>query len=249
MGEVETTAAAPTSAETTAAAIVADARAMFEHYLAATPSSTFVRSIWQPEKGHHFYPEPTIQADAGAFAGVFTCLWRALEVPGMFARYYADKSAAFVELARIVKPNDDGYAAHARFWVQDGASLVRRVPSDADTMKRLCKTLRDGFSHFNFRYINDTPKGYFERLRLVLPSAIPEPTVANSHRIFICDWIPKKSGRRLQFMDADSDSRVIETHFAHFRYHLFCFLARFFAEPGGASYHDILTLQPLAVAS
>ena len=247
MSEGESTLAPPTPEEA-AAAIVADAQAMFENYLKATPSATFVRSKPRPEGGY-LYPEATIQADPGAFAGVFTCLWRAFEEPGMFARYYADKPEAFGELARIVTPNSDGYAAHARFWVQDGTTLVRRVPSDEDTMKRLCKTLRDGFSHFNFRYIDVSPEEYFKRVNLTVPLDIPDRTdEGNDYRIFICDWKAKqkkKGGECIEFMEVGSDTRVVETHFAHFRYHLFCFLARFFVVPGVAPYEDILTLQPL----
>jgi hypothetical protein len=75
---------------------------------------------------------------------------------------------------------------------------------------------------------------------LSLPRHLPQPDVACHYRIFICDW---KNGR--DFMGPDSDTRIIETHFAHFRYHLFMFLARFFSDPEHEVYKDILTLQPI----
>jgi hypothetical protein len=46
--------------------IIADAQAMFEHYLHATPSSSFQRVF--PQAKDYLYPEPTIQADTGALA-------------------------------------------------------------------------------------------------------------------------------------------------------------------------------------
>jgi uncharacterized RDD family membrane protein YckC len=48
---------------------------------------------------------------------------------------------------------------------------------------------------------------------LALPDNIPDPDLQSNYRIFICDWNPRKGG----FMDLSSDTRVIETDFAHFR--------------------------------
>jgi hypothetical protein len=61
-----------------------------------------------------------------------------------------------------------------------------------------------------------------------------EPTLAKNYRAFICDW------KRKAFGDAGSDSRMIGIHLAHFRYHLFRYLARFFSEPGREPYIDIV---------
>lgn len=224
---------APTLA---AKAIVSDARAMFDYYLQATTEPSFRRIASQSPDGIFLYPEATCQADAGAFAGVFNCLWRALGTPGTFQHYYAAKTTAFAELVQIVTPNTPDphrFTTHARFWMMD----IQTPVADANAVHRLCRTLHNGFSHFNFRYIDVAPSDYFRQMDLALPPHIPDPTAPSAYRIFICDWNKQRRG----FMQPGSDTRIVETHFAHLRYHLFLFLARFFSEPGIGGYHDILT--------
>jgi hypothetical protein len=167
-------------------------------------------------------------------------LWGALKTETTFGYYYAAKTAAFSELVRIITPNEpdpQGFTAHARFWKMN----VHMPICGAKGVRLLCRTLRNGFAHFNFRYIDVAPLRYFPQMNLALPAHIPEPDVANNYRIFICDW----NKQRGDFMDPDSDTRIIETHFAHLRYHLFMFLARLFTEPDREPYRDILTGQPI----
>ena len=227
-----------TTLTTESKAIVSDARAIFDSYLEATRHVSFCRIV--PLGGGNFrYPETTIQVDALAFAGVLNCLWGALQDQATFDRCYDAKQRAFDELVRIVTPNapdPQNFATHARFWRMDAEATV----SDAKSVRSVCRTLRNAFAHFNFRYIDVTPSKYFERMSLALPTHIPEPGLARNYRIFICDW---KCGA---FMAPDSDTRIIETHFAHLRYHLFMFLARFFTEPDHDPYVDILTGKMIA---
>lgn len=229
-----------TSLTTESKTIISDARVMFESYLEATRGHSFRRIDAQSDDGNFFYPESTLQADAAGFANAFNCLRRTLEDKATFDYCYHVKRMAFDELARIVIPNTPDskrFTTQARFWVMDVATPVL----DARTAELLCRTLRNGFAHFNFRYINVTPSNYFQRLGLALPAHIPEPDVAQNYRIFICDW----NKRRGDFMAPGSDTRIIETHFAHLRYHLFMFLARFFTAPNH-SYVDILTGETIA---
>jgi hypothetical protein len=227
------------SAETMA--LVADARAIFEYYLASTAGPGFTRTRPQGATGVYLYPEALLQVDTGAFAGVFTCLWRALEVQAAFDYFYSASPIAFQELTRIVTPNagPDGLTECARFWVHDQIQQV----TTADDSRKLCRTLRNGFAHFNFRYIHVAPTEYFARLNLVQPSHIPDPLLPMNYRLFICDW----RNQRGRFMDQGSDTRIIETHFAHLRYHLFRFLACFFLGQGATQYSDILTGDPITL--
>jgi hypothetical protein len=230
-----------TTLTTESKAIVSDACVMFDCYLEATRGPAFRRIGAQSGDGNFSYPETTLQADAGAFAGAFNCLWRALENHATFDHCYAAKRTAFDEFVRIVTPNapdPKNFTTHARFWTMDAETPV----ADARAMRLLCKTLRNGFAHFNFRYIDVTPLNYFQRMSLALPTHIPEPDLARNYRIFICDW-NKRCG---DFMGLGSDTRIIETHFAHLRYHLFMFLARFFTEPDHDPYVDILTGETIA---
>jgi hypothetical protein len=220
--------------------IISDASAMFDSYLEATRGHSFCRIDARLGDGNFSYPESTLQADAAGFATAFNCLRRALEDRATFDHCYKAKRAAFDELVRIVTPNSpdpNRFTAHARLWVMD----VNTPVPDARTAELLCRTLRNGFAHFNFRYIDVTPSNYFQRISLALPAHIPEPNVANNYRIFICDWNKKRGN----FMAPGSDTRIIETHFAHLRYHLFMFLARFFTEPN-RPYSDILTGEAIA---
>jgi hypothetical protein len=216
--------------------LVADARVAFDCYLAAT--NTFCRTKLLAD-GNFMYPKDTIQADVAAFAGSFIYVWRAIENCPTFDQYYAAKPLAFKELARIVTPNDQdaqGFTSHARFWKYATPTPV----TDRDGMRSLCRTLRNGLAHFNFRYVDVAPSEYFPRMGLTLPPYVLQPDIAGHYRIFICDWKKSKT-----FMDPKSDTRIIETHFAHFRYHLFMFLARLFSAPGHELYEDILTRQPI----
>jgi len=170
-----------------------------------------------------------------AFAVTFTCLWRAFQAGRVFDQVYASHPAAFHELRSIVTPNvpeAGAYTACARFWVHDQQQQVTAI----EEYRRLYRTLRNGFGHFNFRYVDVTPREYFGRLGQHLPAHIPDPDEAMNYRIFILDW----NNRNHAFMDPSSDTRIIETHFAHLRYHLFKFLARFFAGHGAGSFKDIL---------
>lgn len=222
-----------------AASVLVDAREIFDQYLRATDES-FVRTKPLPAGGYE-YPEATVQADCAAFAMVFTCLWRAIGSSQVFQSYYALKPLAFNELANMVTPDAYSGTTSGGFWVQQGVNLVPTSPRTETDMRKLCRTLRNGFCHFNFRYINVAPRNYFQQLGLPLPGIIFAPDVVDNYRVYICDWKNHKRG----FMDPGSDTRIIETQFARLRYHLFRFLALFFTEPEKPPYKDILTLNRL----
>jgi hypothetical protein len=223
-------------------------RHLFRGHLKATPQESFVRSV--PIGPQNFlYPEETIQTDLMAFATVYTCLWQVIAAEDAFRHYYVQKPDAFVELHKIVNPNPPDangtrYAKHARFWVQDGADVAPCVPSTPDLMWSLGRTLRNGLNHFRFRYRDDSPEDYFKRLDLSLPPAmrtadrVPE-RAAQNYRVFIIDY------ERPGFMATKSNTRIAETLFPHLRYHLFCFLARFFTGGGDQPFVDILSQKPL----
>ena len=62
----------------TSEALIADARSAFDYYLVATRG--LCRSRPRPD-GTFLYPEETIQADSGAFAGVFNCVYSTSLIP------------------------------------------------------------------------------------------------------------------------------------------------------------------------
>jgi hypothetical protein len=219
-----------------ASSIIIDVRNIFEHYLEATTAS-FERAQSSGE-GVFLYPQDKIETDCEAFARVFTCLWKALEDERVFATYYAARRSAFDELVTMVTANN--YAKYAAFWVQAGERLIQKPPITETDVHSLCRTLRNGFCHFNSRYDDVSPSVYFQKLGLLIPVDIIAPNVADNFRIFICDWKNKRG-----FMTAGSNTRIIETLLAQLRYHLFRFLARFFSEPGGPAYVDILTQRPM----
>jgi hypothetical protein len=229
----------PATASDRASDIIRDARVVFDRYLAATPDPPFARSFARPE-GDYLYPEATLQADMGAFSGVFTCLWRAFDGDGkthpIFTEFYNRKPHAFRELAGIVDPQP--WNPRAGFWEWDdtASTFVLRAVADVDGIWQLCRTLRHGFAHFNVRWTNVKPTEYFARLGVPLPPAkVFEVDEAENYRVFICNWLPKH-----EFMALRAESRIIATHFAHLRYQLFMFLARIFPEDGEAPYEDII---------
>ncbi|MBX3229106.1 MAG: hypothetical protein KIT84_02110 [Labilithrix sp.] len=232
----------PTDAQRKAERDLRDARVLFTNYLTLTRH--WVRQIPQ-ETGVFLYPSDTIESDSMVFASIFSCVWEAIKFPPIFRSYLAAKPDAFIELRKIINPNADGYAAHARFWVNNGSDtdVIECKGLTAECTRNLARTLRNGLNHFNYRYIDVTPSAYFDNLGLSLPpamqSAAREPTLGGNYRIFVVDH------GQAGFMRPNSDTRIVETLFAHLRYHLFCFLARILTEPGDAYVTDILTLSPL----
>jgi len=223
----------------TSASVLVDARDIFDSYLRAT--SGFVRARPSSEGGFT-YPQDTIQTDCVAFAHIFSCVWEAIK--SEFEDNYYLKPASFMRLAATVTPGTGTDAPYACFWVQDkiGGNLVSVSPNTKDSVRELCRTLRNGFGHFNFRYINVPPRDYFQRLLLTVPINVADPDLANNYRIFICDW---NSMRGKGFMQLSSNTRIVETHFARLRYTLFRFLADFFSQADRPNYMDILTQAPL----
>jgi hypothetical protein len=115
-------------------------------------------------------------------------------------------------------------------------------------MRQLYRTLRNGFSHFNFRFVDWTPIQYFARLGLGIPDVVIMQDQIHNYRVFICDWAggtkdPADCTKRKKaiFGEPRTDSRLVGTHFGPLRYHLFLFLARFFWEPGRELYDDVVT--------
>jgi hypothetical protein len=235
---------------------IQEARRLFDDYLKVTPFLNFLRQRNAPPDSRWpiLYPAETIQTDMMAFAAVFSCLWDTLGDKSQFPGIYNANRSAFVELRKIVTPNNDGFARFARFWVQQGQDVIPCEPFADPCVYNLGRTLRNGLAHFNFRYLDKTPEDYFRLLlthnaspsqKFPLPAAMKatarEPTTAENYRIFIID----QGTKGFLSSDPKSNTRIIETDFAHLRYHLFCFLARFFTQPLDQPYIDILTEAPL----
>jgi hypothetical protein len=230
--------------------VIGDARHAFDGYLRLTSDwSEWTRRrlvpIETPKSWH--YPEDTVQTDMMIFSTVFTRLWSALADRAEFARSYAGKKRAFDELAYVVTPNKSDphrLAGQDGFWNQNAAgAFLPLPPTDEAGMYELGRTLRNGFNHFNFRFVDKTPEKYFRDMGLPLPSVIVEPTRNHNYRVFVCDWNTLTKG---SFGDPGTNSRLVGTHFTHLRYHMFMFLARFLSEPGKPPYTDILTGQLVA---
>jgi hypothetical protein len=219
--------------------IINDARAVFGRYLAKTKSETRMEPLGN---GQYRYPIETIENDTMVFVSLFTCLWQVFgngKNHQKMVPYQTQNPDAFRELEHIVTKfvaSDEDRC----FW--QGGDVLKPVDvSTAAGRYELCRTLRNGFNHFNFRFIDLSPNDYFHRLGFDLPNKIDKPGVAHNWRIFICDV-----DRNHNFLQAGSDSRMIETGFAHLRCHLFRFLAKFFKELNIDPYIDILTSKPLS---
>jgi hypothetical protein len=217
---------------------IGHARAMFDNYIAATAS--FTRHSEVPgQPGRFHYSEETVVTDMLAFSKVYMCVWEAIENGAK--DWYRLEPNLFTNLRYVVTPHprpDD--TRHVQFWVSRAGKADDIEPRDVraqDNLIGLADALRNGFGHFHYRYRNMTPEAYFNDLGLRVPPAIQEPQRAGEfdRRIFILDG--KRGGGGI---------RIVETTFAHLRYHLACFLARFFtAYAGAAPYTDILTGQKL----
>jgi hypothetical protein len=196
------------------------------------------RCVRAPSPRDWDYPPETVQTDLLAFSMIFTQLWSVLGKEGEFGSFYDNKRPALGEFECIVTHCSDRsmLPEQCGFWNQNKCGdFVPLSPADEPGMRELCRTLRNGFGHFNFRYDNRTPHDFFNRLGLRRPPVVLKPDVAYNYRVFIWDHWSKTT-----FGDPDTDSRLVGTHFAPLRYHLFVFLARFFCEPGEEPYDDII---------
>ena len=176
---------------------------------------------------------------------IFTQLWSGIGDKDRFGCFYEKKRPAFGELERIVTHCNDPsrWPEQCGFWNQDDrGDFVPLSAADEHGMRELCRTLRNGFGHFNFRYVNRAPEVYFERLGLRRPLVVQKPEILRNYRVFVWDHIVWDHKRKKTFGDPDTDSRLVGTHFAPLRYHLFMFLARFFCQPGEEPYDDLIDL-------
>jgi hypothetical protein len=213
---------------------IGHARAMFDNYIRATASFTRQKEV-PGRPGFFNYSEETVVSDMLAFSKVYMCVWEVIQSGAK--DWYRSAPDLFINIRHIVTPHptpDD--TRHVQFWVPRADNSRDIEPGDvrADKLVAVAETLRHGFGHFNYRYHNMTPEAYFKDLGPALPLAIKEPQRAGEfdRRIFIFDG---KSG-------GSAHAHIVETTFGHLRYHLACFLARFFTEHAGAApYTDILT--------
>ena len=222
-----------------------DARGLFNDYMDLTKPAIRCVPI-EGQENAYTYPARENQQDMMVFATIFTCVWQAIK--GDFGTHYNNpvkKAQAFWQLERLTVPNPD--SRYNAFFRQVGTTIPPCDVMTEDGMRHLCRTLRNGFNHFNFRYDNMAPDAYFVRLGKPIPASVRDVTTVANYRIFICDHLT--SARRagatvpLNMMDPGSDTRILEVGFAHLRYHLYGFLSRFFEAEGGRAHVDLFHLR------
>lgn len=214
-----------------------DASHLFNNYMSLT--RTMVRSKATPGTLGFVYPPPETEQDVMVFATIYTCVWQAIQDD--FGVHYNDatKTAAFQELANIVTPNNS--FPYKNFWRQNGTVLDPCPVNNEDGMLWLCRTLRNGFNHFNYRWVDEAPDVYFAKLHLPTPAVIQNPTLGGNYRTFLCDWATSAQNPR-SFMAPGSNSRVLETSLGIFRLHLHEFLGLFFQAECGRSHTGLFSL-------
>jgi hypothetical protein len=209
---------------------IKDAWNLFDSYL--TLNGGVIR-CFPIGPGNFMYPHPIAQQDMMVFSTIFTIVWEEIKdykeakppapSSGVFSGEYTGKPDAFAELANLAIPNG--------FWVMDEfgpkPTLKRQPVADEPTMFSLGRTLRNGFNHANYRYDDLSPDKYFARLDMTTPDGVTDADKANNFRIFICDH-----RMNTKLMAPGSKTRILDVPFAHLRYHLHLFLAKFFAAEG-----------------
>jgi hypothetical protein len=139
-----------------------EARVLFDNYQQATPSSEFKR-LKELGPQHFLYFEPHLQADMAVFAGVLANLWEGLRDRTVFAQHFKSKRQAFSAIREMIVPQTP-HAEHTRFWSLNGGALTSETLWNEQVAYNMCRTLRNGFSHFHFRYVDDPPVAYFKRM-------------------------------------------------------------------------------------
>lgn len=223
--------------------VVQDASELFNNYM--THTRGVVRSVKNLVGPNYTYPPYETEQDLMVFATIYTCVWEAIKED--FPRYYNDpaKAPAFKELEHVVEANND--FPFKGIWIQDGDALQHGNPlrplavDNMDGMLALCRTLRNGFNHFNYRWVNEPPDVYFGKLNIPTPHVIQQPQHRQNYRTFLCDWSTSRRNPR-QFLDRDSNSRVLETSCGIFRQHLHEFLGLFFHAECGRAHTRIWSL-------
>lgn len=210
---------------------IEDARFLFDSYVDTTKHIERCTGTEDP----FLYPKGPSDLDMLVLGSVFTCLWQVIGNRTVFATHYASKQSAFYYLGLLTMP-DTKHHKYSCFWEQQGLILVQGSVTTEDGMYSLCRTLRNGFGHFNYRYLDLSPDKYFAKLGVATPSGIRDQQTADNYRVFVCDHLP-----RTRLMDPGSNTRILETGFGHLRYHLYFFLARFFHAAGGREPLDLMT--------
>jgi hypothetical protein len=224
-----------------------DARTLFDNYVNTTKHILRCTGDVEP----YIYPPGANELDMIALATVFSNVWQAIGNDKDFKTHYQGKPDAFRHLQCITEPDTNrkpkSWHPYNAFWRQDPSAPAKLVPIEVtkeEGMHALGRTLRNGFNHFNYRWVNDKPTQYFKRLAKPMPAALRDHTTDYNYRIFIIDhWTwNRKLKKAVMFMDPDSDTRILETHFGHIRFHLYYFLDLFFQAEGAPPALELLGL-------
>lgn len=198
-----------------------DASILFRDYMNLTKDVP--RSILE-EPGRYRYPDPITQTDMLVFAGIYSNVWQIIGKKAgraNFAKMWERLPNVFWHIQNMTVPEYPHCPNNAfRTRKRPERALVPVTDfSRADVAYDLCQTLRDGLSHFQYRFINETPNVYFRRVDKEMPGGIPNPGVEDpGYRIFIYD---------------EKLKNVIDVGFAFLRLNLFNFLKYFFAAEVG----------------
>jgi len=205
-------------------ALLSTVRPKFDAYFAFTPNCACTRSV---ETGQLPDRSPIYTYSDASMISDLTVLWAlfcevyesgAIDVNGFLS---ADPSLEF-QLRRII---EDG-----EFWdsPHPGRRTLRQIPLAGAVTGRLpdvCRVLRNGFAHFNWRYENLSAEDYWKRNGWDTLS--PQPAFnlrtrgPNNYTAYIVDAAPPWNSTAFWDM---KNLRIVVTPFHILRYHLHLFL-------------------------
>ena len=184
---------------------------VFTTYMTATQN--LQRSVKINDKDYS-YPEETVEMDLHVFFGLFCQLWETR---------YKHRQANHHSFKALFEMKDSPLRtligclwAEGSFFCNERLYSKDDVLGSEDLAYEFCRTLRNGFNHFNFLYCNVSTQDYFNEIGITKPTAFKDK-IANNYRVYIYDcagiWLAQ-----------DSNSRAIEVQYHELRYSMHLFL-------------------------
>lgn len=183
---------------------------VFTTYMTATQN--LQRSVKINDKDHR-YPEKTVEMDLHVFSGLFCQLWETR---------YKNRQAAHHSFKALFEMKDSplrtliGCIWAGSFFCNSRLYIKEEVLADEDLAYEFCRTLRNGFNHFNFSYCNKSTQDYFNEIGITKPTEFPDK-FADNYRVYIYDHTGN-------WLDQHSNSRAIEVQYHELRYSMHLFL-------------------------
>jgi hypothetical protein len=187
----------------------------------------FTRSLARgvPRHGWFIYPDDSLMSDLTVLAALFGETYEAFKQDAalsQFAAVLAGDANLREDFRRIVE-GDSGQDPDGSFWIFPPRGTGRVSTDDAVSvhLEQLLRTLRNGFLHFHWRFVDLSALNYWNAQHWSTDGAAPEFDLANrpqkNHMAYVADAVPPWDPTHFWGL---KELRILVTPYSVLRYHL-----------------------------